>query len=101
MIEYTPAARQDIQRILMDVYAVSRDEDTTRNYVNAMIAKVEAKAALPRSGIPFYWEDHFTGFYYVVYKAYLGFYTPVPDGIRVERFLSAKSDYGRYLTLER
>ena len=98
MIEYSPAAQTDLQRILMDVYDISRDEETTRRYVRALVDKVEAKAEHPRSGIPLYWEDRFTGYYYVVYKAYLGFYYIVPGGICVERFLPAKSDYGRWLT---
>lgn len=97
MIEYSPQAQLDIRGVLSDVYQVSEDVETARRYVRELMGKIEAKAAFPRSGAPLYWEGHFTGYYYIIYKAYLGFYIPIPDGIRAERILPAKSDYGRLL----
>ena len=99
MIVYTPAAKLDIQNILQPVYTACRDEETTLNYVNALVEKVEKKERLPRSGTPLYWKSHFTGYFFVVYKAYIAFYRIEGDGIVIERILPSKSDFGRWLPL--
>lgn len=94
---YSPRAEEDLNRIQDEVLEASRDKDVTENYLNALMDKIEAKADFPRSGTPLYWFDRFTGYYYVVYKAYIAFYYPADGGIRIERILHARSDYMRQL----
>ena len=94
---YSPRAEQDLERIQDEVFEACRDVETTQRYLDAMMDRIEAKADYPRSGTPLYWLDRFTGYYYVVYKAYIAFYYPADDGIRIERILYGKSDYMRQL----
>lgn len=97
MIDYSPQAKKDVRKILNEIYDVSKSEETARNYVREMIAKAEAKEKYPKSGSPVYVGSRFSGYYFVIYKAYLAFYYPVEDGIRVDRFLPMKSNYGKWL----
>lgn len=60
---------------------------------------VEAKADYPKSGAPLYYEDSFTGYYFVAFKAYLAFYRIEDDQLLVDRVLFAASDYLRHLHL--
>ena len=94
---YSPRAEQDLERIQDEVFEACRDVETTQRYLDGMMDRIEAKADYPRSGTPLYWFDRFTGYYYVVYKAYIAFYYPADDGIRIERILHGKSDYMRRL----
>ena len=95
--EYSPLALMDLERIQDDVWAVSGDFDVTDRYVNELMDKVEEKQQFPESGHPVYDGDMFTGYYFVVYKAYLAFYYPRGDGIYIDRVLPTKSDYMRVL----
>ena len=94
---YSPRAEADLFRIQDEVLAASGDREVTERYLTELMDRVEAKAQYPRSGTPLYWLDRFTGYYYVVFKAYIAFYYVVEDGIRIERVLHAKSDYVRRL----
>lgn len=94
---YSPRAEQDLERIQDEAFEACRDVETPQRYLDAMMDRIEAKADYPRSGTPLYWFDRFTGYYYVVYKAYIAFYYPADDGIRIERILHGKSDYIRRL----
>jgi len=94
---YSPRAEQDLERVQDEVFEACRDVETTQRYLDGMMDRIEAKADYPRSGTPLYWFDRFTGYYYVVYKAYIAFYYPADDGIRIERILHGKSDYMRRL----
>ena len=94
---YSPRAEQDLERIQDEVFEACRDVETTQRYLDGMMDRIEAKADYPRSGTPLYWFDRFTGYYYVVYKAYIAFCYPADDGIRIERILHGKSDYMRRL----
>ena len=94
---YSPRAEQDLERVQDEVFEACRDVETTQRYLDGMMDRIEAKADYPRSGTPLYWFDRFTGYYYVVYKAYIAFYYPADDGIRIERILHGKSDYIRRL----
>ena len=95
--EYSPLALRDLEKIQDDVWEVSRDFDITERYVNELMDKVEKKQEYPKSGHPVYNGDVFTGYYFVVYKAYLAFYYAKDDGIYIDRILPAKSDYLRVL----
>lgn len=94
---YSPLAERDLEHIQDEVFEACRDAETTQRYMDGMMNKIEAKAIYPRSGTPQYWFDRFTGYYYVVFKAYIAFYYLVDDGIRIERILHGKRDYMRKL----
>lgn len=94
---YSPRAEEDLIRIQDEVFEASHDKDITEKYLTELMDKVEAKADYPRSGVPLYWFDRFTGYYYVVFKAYIAFYYPADEGIRIERILHARSDYMRWI----
>ena len=48
---------------------------------------------------PVYYENSFTGYYYVVFKAYLAFYRLEKETMLVDQVLTGKSDYMRILRL--
>ena len=81
-------------------FEASKDYDIAAQYVNELMDKVEAKAEHPKSGAPLYYEDSFTGYYFVVFKSYLAFYRLENGVILVDRILFGKSDYLKVLRLK-
>lgn len=98
-VEYSRVAIQDLDRVWNEVFEASKDYDTTRKYLDDLMDTVEAKADYPKSGAPLYYEDSFTGYYFVAFKAYLAFYRIEDDQLLVDRVLFAASDYLRHLHL--
>ena len=96
-VKYSKAAIRDLERIWGEVYEASKSYEITKKYIDDLIDKVEAKAAYPESGSPLYYEDSFTGYRFVVFKAYLAFYRIDKDAVLVDRVLFARSDYMRSL----
>ena len=66
-------------------------------YIDDLMDQVAAKRDFPNSGSPLYYEDMFTGFYFVVFKSYLAFYKVEGDRMLVSRVVYGKSDYMRTL----
>lgn len=98
-VEYSKAAIRDLDRVWAEVFEASKNYDITEKYIDDLIDKVEAKADYPKSGSPLYYQNSFTGYYFVVFKAYLAFYRLENDAMLVDRILSGRSDYMRYLHL--
>ena len=98
-VRYSPSALRDLERIRADVLHVSGNSNTAFRYISEFLDKVESKKCYPKSGTPLYYEDGFTGYYYVAYKAYLAFYRIKDETILVDRILPGKSDYMRRLHL--
>ena len=98
-IEYSKIAVRDLDRIWTEVFEVSENYDTTLKYINDLMDKIEAKADYPGSGSPLYYENSFTGYYFVVFKAYIAFYHIENDKMFIDRILFGKSDYMRHLNL--
>ncbi|WP_274941365.1 type II toxin-antitoxin system RelE/ParE family toxin [Chordicoccus furentiruminis] len=98
-VEYSATAIRDLDRIWNEVFEASKDYDTTQKYLDDLMDKVEAKSDCPKSGTPLYYEDLFTGYYFVVFKAYMAFYRVEEDRMLVDRVLFAASDYMRCLHL--
>ncbi|MBO4871942.1 MAG: type II toxin-antitoxin system RelE/ParE family toxin [Lachnospiraceae bacterium] len=96
-VRYSPTALKDLERVWADVFAASRDTDLTRTYLSELMDRVESYAGFPRSASPLYYENRFTGYYYVVFKAYLAFFRAESDQLLVDRVLYGKSDYLRTL----
>ena len=107
-VEYSKAAVRDLDRVWSEVFSdrvwsevfrASRSYDITERYLNDLMDKVESKSEYPLSGAPLYYEDRFTGYYYVVFKEYLAFYRLESKRILVDRVLFGRSDYIRILQL--
>ena len=90
----------DLDRVWSEVFEASKDYDIAAQYVNELMDKVEAKAEHPKSGSPLYYEDSFTGYYFVVFKSYLAFYRLENGVILVDRILFGRSDYLKVLRLK-
>ena len=98
-VKYSKAAIRDLDRVWTEVFEASKSYDITEKYMNDLMDKVEAKADYPKSGSPLYYQDNFTGYYFVVFKAYLAFYRLVENVMLIDRVLFGRSDYMRYLHL--
>ena len=92
-LQYSPAAVRDLDRVWLDVYTACVDYDTTENYINELMDKVESRLLFPYSGAPLYCGNMFTGYYFVVFKAYIAFYRIEENVMLVDRVLLGKSDY--------
>lgn len=98
-IQYSKTAIRDLDRVWNEVFEASKDYDTTQKYLNDLMDKVDAKKDYPESGAPLYYEDLFTGYYFVVFKAYIIFYRIEKSEILVDRVLFGASDYIKFLHL--
>ena len=97
--EYSPLAMRDLDRIWHEVFEASKNYDICEKYINDLLDKIENKAKYPKSATPLYYEDLFTGYYYIRFKVYLAFYRLEGNKLRVDRVLFAASDYRRTLCL--
>ena len=98
-VEYSKAAIRDLDRVWAEVYKASKDIEITERYIEELLDKVEKKSDYPKSGAPLYYENTFTGYYIIVFKAYLAFYRLEKETMLVDRVLFGKSDYMRILRL--
>ena len=97
ILQYSKRAVQDLDRVFAEVLEASQDWETALNYLDDLLEKVEKKADYPRSASPLYYEDLFTGYYFIVFKAYLVFYRLEKDRMLIDRVLYRRSDYMRTL----
>ena len=100
-IEYYQAAIRDLDRVWNEVYEASKEADIATRYVDGLMDCVAEKRAFPKSGAPLYYENGFTGYYYVVFKAYMAFYRIVEERILVDRVVFGRSDYMRIIFQDR
>lgn len=98
-VEYSKAAIRDLDRVWAEVFEASKNIEITEKYIEELLDKVEKKSDYPKSGLPLYYENTFTGYYFVVFKAYLAFYRLEKETMLVDRILFGKSDYMRILRL--
>ena len=96
-IKYTPDFDLDFDSIKEEVREVSCSDTIADKYMLDFILKIKKKQQFPESGIPLYFEDFFTGYYYVHFKAYNAFYVIKDEYIEMVRALPSKSDYMRVL----
>ncbi len=99
-VKYSKIAIRDLDRIWSEVFEASKSQKTTIKYIDDLMDKIESKAEYPKSGSPLYYENRFTGYYFVVFKAYLAFYRIENNSMLVDRVLLGKSDYLRILHLK-
>ena len=100
-VEYSQAAIRDLDRVWNEVYEASKEADIATRYVDGLMDCVAEKRAFPKSGAPLYYENGFTGYYYVVFKAYMAFYRIVEERILVDRVVFGRSDYMRIIFQDR
>ena len=89
----------DLDRIFSEVLEASKDGFLAEKYVTDIMNEVESKSNYPKTGSPLYYEDGFTGYYYVTIKAYLAFYRIDKNVMFVDRVLFGRSDYMRCLRI--
>lgn len=98
-IEYSKAALRDLERVWADEFEASKSIDITEQYIEDLLDKIEEKKEYPKTGTPLYYENTFTGYYFIVFKSYLAFYRLDKDRMLIDRILFGKSDYMRTLHL--
>lgn len=96
-IVYSEAAIRDLDRVWDEVFAASKSNETARRYISGLMDKVEQYKTFPSSAAPLNWGDMFTGYHFVVYKAYMVFFRIDGETIKVARVLFGKSDYLKIL----
>ena len=94
-IDYAPLAIRDLDRVYAEVLEASGSEETAGQYVIDLMDKIADKREFPKSGAPLYYEGGFTGYDFVVFKAYMAFYRVQEDRIFVDRIVFGRSDYMR------
>lgn len=94
-IRYSPTAIRDLDRVWVEVHEASQEPEIATRYVNDLMDLIAEKREFPKSGSPLYYEGSFTGYYFVVFKAYMAFYRVQDDCIFVDRIVFGKSDYMR------
>lgn len=92
-LRYTPEARKDLATVWMGVWAASKDFDTADRYINDLQDTIGKRKQFPFSGIPLYYQNLFTGYYSVNFKAYKAFYRINGEFIEVIRILPIKINY--------
>lgn len=98
-VKYSKAAIRDLDRVWEEVFEASKDIEIAEKYLEELLDEVEKRSDYPKSGSPLYYENNFTGYYFVVFKAYLAFYRLEKGTMVVDRVLFGKSDYMRILRL--
>jgi len=99
-IMYSPAVVRDLDRTWSEVFDASKSVDTADRNVEELMETVKKKEEFPGSGSPLYYEDLFTGYCFVVFKAYIAFYRINGGNVLVDRVLYGKSEYLRKLNLQ-
>lgn len=92
-VQYSDAALLDLDQIWTGVLETSADFDTADNYIQNLQNAIKEKNVFPYSGAPLNFNGVFTGYYYVVYKAYVAFYVVRDDKLQVSRILPWRSNY--------
>lgn len=96
-LNYSRTAIRDLDRIWSEVFNASHDYDVTEKYIDELLVTIESKTAIPKSGNPLYYENMFTGYYYVLFKTYIAFYRINDENMLADRVLYGAGDYMREL----
>lgn len=96
-IVYSPSAIRDLDCVYAEVMQASKDIGTAIKYIDELMDHIAQKRDYPKSASLLYYEGDFTGYYFVVFKAYIAFYRVDTDHIYVDRVVYGRSDYMRYI----
>ncbi|WP_029318887.1 type II toxin-antitoxin system RelE/ParE family toxin [Butyrivibrio sp. AE3004] len=89
-IVYSPMALADMDQTWDEV---SADFGIADKYIADLRANLKKVSKRPKTGERLYYEDVFTGIYYVTHKKYSAFYRIRSDRIEVGRVLYNRSAY--------
>ncbi len=92
-IVYSSIALVDMEQAWDEVYEASADYDIADKYIDDLRAKLKKISKCPKTGERLYYEDIFTGIYYITQKKYSAFYRIRADRIEVGRVLYNRSDF--------
>lgn len=98
-VVYSQEAIRDLDDVWEQVAMASKNQDITEKYLDELQDAIEAMATHPKTGIPLYYADIFTGYYHINFKEYMSFYRIEESKMFVDRILYAKMDYIRRLGL--
>ena len=98
-VKYSRKAIADLEIIESEVFQACQDKETTKKYLEELVNKINEKETFPESGSPLIFLGLFTGYRFVVYKAYIAFYSVENNMVLVDRILLGKSDYLSILDL--
>ena len=98
-VVYSQEAIRDLDDVWEQVAMASKDRDITEKYLEDIQDAIDAMATHPKTGIPLYYGETFTGYYHVNFKEYMAFYRIEDSKMLVDRILYAKMDYIRRLWL--
>ena len=98
-IEFSKAAIRDLDRMWAEVFEASRSNDTSNQYITDLLDFTEKRSIFPKAGSPLYYENSFTGYYYIIFKPYIIFYRLEEEKMVIDRVLFGKSDYIRQLKI--
>ncbi len=96
---YSRDAIRDLDEVWDQVALASRNHEITEKYLDDLQDAIEEMTPHPKTGIPLYYEELFTGYYHIRFKEYYAFYRIEGSNILVDRILFAKMDYIRALGL--
>ena len=94
---YSALSVSDLDKIWDDVFKASCDFDIADNYIRGIRGVLKQVAKSPKTGIPLYYDNIFTGIYMVIYKKYIAFYRIGKCVVEVGRVLPGSSDYMQYI----
>lgn len=92
-IELTNDALLDINQAYDEIFKACLDNNTTKEYINSLLDKLELLSDFPESGTPLYFGKRQSEYRYVIFKSYMAFYRLQNETIFIDRVLYAKSDY--------
>ena len=98
-VVYSHEAILDLDDVWEQVAMASKDRDIKEKYLDELQDAIEAMATHPKTGIPLYYGETFTGYYHVNFKEYMAFYRIEDSKMLVDRILYSKMDYIRRLGL--
>lgn len=99
LVKYSRKAISDLEKVREEVFQACQDEDITNEYLENLVTKINGKKTFPESGSPLMFMGIFTGYRFVIYKAYIAFYSIENNMILVDRILPGKTDYLSILDL--
>ena len=97
ILEYSPEAIRDLDDVYNDVFTASSSLEVTHKYLDELQDEIESLVTHPKTGTLLYYEDMFTGYYYIRFKEYLSFFRLEDNKMLVDRILFRKRDYIRIL----
>lgn len=92
-LAYSPVALADLDQVWDEVYESSKDYDIADQYIMDLRSKLKKICKHPKTGERLYYEDIFTGIYYVTHKKYSAFYRIRAGLVEVGRVLYNRSAY--------